>query len=272
MKQDLYHVKTVVKEYHGCKDVTFIWFCSDNREQRDYASLIANYDPSDRDVLYAEDAINELFTEGEANRLKEYLDRSHGSEGPTTIVKANLPMDMNIMPLRGMPVGGGTSFINVYEESEYDLPFQAVAYYDLRGCELIDEPGETFRHYLTLVTRDADGKIDVRRETQKEAREREVAFAAKIEDIDIDKYYVPDQGDRARHVADQVSGRLRDALRGGMTVEQACQWADEYGSPKIVFRSDFSEDEAVTAMWWAVFNSEMRKHWEGDYAAFDDRD
>jgi hypothetical protein len=76
----LYLVNTLANECGGCRDVYFDWFhCGpgEPRPPRPYAEVIANYDPGD-DMGYAEDAIDEMFTEAEAVALKAYLDREHG--------------------------------------------------------------------------------------------------------------------------------------------------------------------------------------------------
>jgi hypothetical protein len=86
----LYDVITTVKEYDGCKDVTFHWFCSDERPQpgRPYAELIKDYEPPNR---YTEDYIDELFTEDEALQVKQYLDREHSDQGTTISPKCPCP-------------------------------------------------------------------------------------------------------------------------------------------------------------------------------------
>jgi len=175
---DLYGVNTIVKEYGGCRNVLFIWLRS-GKSNRPYAELIENYDPQDP---YAESAIDELFTADEANALKDYLDQHHGGEGSTTITKADLPIPNNVVGLDCIGVGGGNDFYSLYKEPEYSLPFMIEGYFNLVGCELIDEPGETFRHYIFLAMVDKDGCVaDFRKETQAEVRLREAEEAARRE-------------------------------------------------------------------------------------------
>ena len=169
MNNDLYRVTTTTKEFGGCRNVTFYWF-RDEKTPRPYAELIKDYDPNDEYVVYAEDNVEEKFTEAEAALLKEYLDRRHPGDVTTTIEKVSLPLPNNILPLGAKPVGGGDNIYMLHEESEYSLPFKTLGYYDLVGCELIDNPGETFRHYLLVL--DKDG---AHVETQEEARRREDA-------------------------------------------------------------------------------------------------
>ncbi len=95
---NLYRVLTVVREYHGCKDVTFVWFYEAERPPRPYAELIENYQPDPKEggcwgnMSYAEDYIRELFSLDEARQLKDYLDREYGHEGTTTITEEHLPI------------------------------------------------------------------------------------------------------------------------------------------------------------------------------------
>jgi hypothetical protein len=158
----LYNVCTIVKEYSDCKNVTFQWFYSDTRPHpRPYAELIENYKPDDQ---YAEEHIDELFTEDEASQLKQYLDREHGHEGTTTITEEPLPVANNMMGYGARAVGGGDDFYMLDKEPEYSLPFKAWAYFNLVGCELIDG-SDVYRHRLILVS--ASG---VRRQTNEEAK------------------------------------------------------------------------------------------------------
>src|ERR1700730_5235393 len=135
----LYRVTTIVKEFDDCKDVPFHWFRDDRGERRAYAELIENYDPSNDHAAYGEGAIDELFTEIEATALKEYLDREHADAGVTTIKEVHLPIASNSMGLGAIPVGGGNDFYyTLSKEPTYTLPFEAWAYFDLRGCAPAD--------------------------------------------------------------------------------------------------------------------------------------
>jgi hypothetical protein len=176
----LYKVSTVAEEYSDCKNVTFRWFrdCDVPEPKQPYAKLIKDCDPYDNQAaVYQEAFIEELFTSIEANALKEYLDRVHGGAGTTTIEEVDLPARNNRWPYRGIAVGGGDSFYNLHKEPKYSLPFKVTGYFNLVGCELADGSGETFRHYLLLVRKGADGELEVRRETQQEARQREAGRA-----------------------------------------------------------------------------------------------
>src|SRR5262245_29969300 len=122
----LYKVSTVAYEYSDCKNVTFIWFrdCdvpAPRELKRPYAKLIKDYDPYDQFAVYQEAFIEELFTSIEANALKEYLDRDHGSAATTTIKEVDLPAPNKIFPCRAMAVGGGDDFYSLHQEPKYSL-------------------------------------------------------------------------------------------------------------------------------------------------------
>jgi hypothetical protein len=162
----LYSVTTTAHEYHGCRGVVFHWFRTKPRnEDRPYAELIQDYNDGD---LYSKNLIDELFAEQEAIDLKEYLDRVHGDAGITTIEEQKLPTPSNMMGYGAMPVGGGDDFYMLHKDPEYSLPFGVEGYFDLVDCDLMDKPGEKFRHYLFLLSADR-----CRKETQEEARARE---------------------------------------------------------------------------------------------------
>jgi hypothetical protein len=171
---ELFYVRTRVSEFRGCKDVLFEWLRDDEITQRPYAELIEGYEP-DNDG-YAQGAIDELFTLDEANALKAYLDQHHGEHGETTVQRVDLPYRNNVIGVLAEPVGGGDDFYSLWKSPEYSLPFKVVAYFDLRGCELVDEPGETFRPYLLVL-----GPDGLRRQTQAEARQMEADHGDKID-------------------------------------------------------------------------------------------
>jgi hypothetical protein len=169
----LYYVRTIAREHRGCKNVTFCWFRSEAPTRpRQYAKLIENYDPHDDFAAYSEGFIDEMFTEDEAQPLKEYLDRVHGELGPTTVEEESLPVPNNMMGYGARAVGGGDDFYMLSEEPEYSLPFKVWGYFDLVGCTLIDN-GDTYRHRLFVVRQKPDGTVEVHKETNAEAAARE---------------------------------------------------------------------------------------------------
>jgi hypothetical protein len=169
----LYTVITTVKEFSGCKNVIFRWFRHAMPQgQRPYADLIKDYEPGDRDAIYAEMFLEELFTWDEARQLKTNLDQHHGQEGDTVIKEVTLPLENNVMGSGVRGVGGGDDFYILCKEPEYALPFKVWGYFNLVGCTLIDN-GDTYRHRLMIVSENDDGTIDANMETNPEAAARE---------------------------------------------------------------------------------------------------
>jgi hypothetical protein len=164
--QELFRVSTVVPEYDGCRDVHFEWFRTEPRPGFPYWLVIDGYDDDAR----TEGAIDELFTREEADALKSYLDTYPGL---TTIARADLPYPNNIIGQGARAVGGGDDFYSLHRADGYPLAFKVAGYFNLRGCELVEAPGETFRPYLHVVSLDDDGRLDVHQETQLDVRARE---------------------------------------------------------------------------------------------------
>jgi hypothetical protein len=164
----LYRVTTIVKEFHDCKDVPFHWFRHDRGKRCAYDELIENYDPSDHDARDAEGAIDELFTDIEANMLKEYLDQEHGGAGTTTIAEVHLPIARNSMGVGAIPVGGGDDFYMLSKEPAYTLPFEAWAYFDLVDCALADGSG-VYHMRCWLVSPDGNWRLQTNEEAAAEA-------------------------------------------------------------------------------------------------------
>jgi len=137
----LYYVQTTVMKYEGYWHVTFSWLrCG--QTDRPYQDLIENYDPLDPNVDYPRQAIDEMFSESEANLLKQYLDRCHSGDFPlpvTRIDKVELPIKMNQGAMGALAVGGLTDFYMLHRRPNYDLPFKVEGYFDLRGCEPVGE-------------------------------------------------------------------------------------------------------------------------------------
>jgi hypothetical protein len=135
----LFNVTTVVKEYSGCKDVAFSWFKEKPEAgSRPYAQLIAGYPdgcgPGDSKA-YAEEYIDELFTEHEAGQLADYL--STFKDSVTTIDEVALPVANNVMGFGALPVGRDTDFYMLSRHEAYQLPFSVWGYFDTRFCERV---------------------------------------------------------------------------------------------------------------------------------------
>jgi hypothetical protein len=170
-KMKLYSVRSKVKEFSGCRDVVFNWFRSEKpAEQRPYAKLIANHNPSDDWAAYGEVYVDELFTEDEALQLKEYLDQNHREEATTEIRNQRLPIVPDVLiGFRGRAVGGGDGFYELFKEPQYSLPFKVEAYFDLVGRELVDG-SDVYHHRLLLVL--PDGTVRVQTNEEAAAMER----------------------------------------------------------------------------------------------------
>ena len=154
----LFAVKTLEKEHGGCKDVVFYWFKAEEKSgARPYHELTADYSPEDEHIGYAEGAIDEYFTQDEAEQLAAYLD-GIGS-GPTTITEVSLPIANNILGYGALPVGGGDDFYMPAKRPDYTLPFAVWGYFDLRGCRLIDGSGIFEHRFLEFNTRDGTARV-----------------------------------------------------------------------------------------------------------------
>jgi hypothetical protein len=130
---DLFEVHTVLKEFHGHCDVIIKWFRCEKPEIPliPYAEAIRDYVPGKH--LYAEGAIDELFSRVEAEQVAAYLDKYHGDEGRTTIKKRDLPIDNNAWCIRATPVGSGPDCYMLWKEPKYTVPFQVEGFFDLRN-------------------------------------------------------------------------------------------------------------------------------------------
>ncbi len=162
----LYRVTTIVKEYDGCKNVRFDWFKDNFRDiyrRRPYADLIADYDPSMRTIGYAEEAIEELFTEDEAKQLVAYLDREHGDQETTIIEEQKLPIPNNCCGYSPNGVGGGDDFYTLDQRPDYSLPFKVWGYFDLVGCELVDGSG-VYHHRFYLLSPNGEMRMQTNEE------------------------------------------------------------------------------------------------------------
>jgi hypothetical protein len=143
----LFGVTTLVKEYGGCRDVTFHWFKEEPTPgARPYGQLIADYVPGD---AYAEGAIDEYFTEDEAKQLAAYLaGEVDGDEDKTTTKEISLPIPNNMAGYGAMAVGDGDDFYMLSKSPDYPLPFSVSDYYNLEGYVLLDGSGCYGGRYL----------------------------------------------------------------------------------------------------------------------------
>jgi hypothetical protein len=144
--QKLYHVNSLVPEFHGYKNVDLHWFvCKHERPLGlSYSELITGYDqidPSDR--AYPESAVDEMFTFKEATALLAWLKKHRRAQH--SLKQAELPIKRNTMGVSCIAVGGLQDFLMVWESEDWDLPFQAEAYFDLRHYEHVDPAVERIR-------------------------------------------------------------------------------------------------------------------------------
>ena len=136
----LYTVTTVVPEFKGHRDVSISWFVAKRASpvQRPYAELIADCDAAKEDHQYAEEAIDELFSDAEALSFVDWLKGSgRATDESTKIVEATLPIPENVVALGAIPVGGPQDTLDLAENAE--LGFTVSGYFDLRAHEPIDK-------------------------------------------------------------------------------------------------------------------------------------
>ncbi len=155
MMEKLYRVTTTVPEFKGHRDVLISWFVDKraSRVQRPYAELIVGYDPAEKN-LYAEEAVDELFSEAEAETLADWLNANRN--GDTRIAEAELPLPANICGFGAIAVGGPTDFLKL-NKGPTRLGFKVLGYYDLRGHEPIDKSVPARHQFCSLYI--IDGRI-----------------------------------------------------------------------------------------------------------------
>ena len=148
----LYRAYSIMDDFLGYGQIKVHWFCEDRNEPiGPYDQLIQDFEPGQN--LYAEDSINECFTEEEIEQLREYLERVHGYK--LHAIEVNLPMP-ECMPYGAIGAGGvlamSTSgelgiirghhddYYMLSTEEEYSLPFKVWGYFDT--AEPADEAEE----------------------------------------------------------------------------------------------------------------------------------
>jgi hypothetical protein len=86
------------------------------------------------DNCYAEEALEEAFTMTEVCALCEWL-KLHRNDDSATITELSLPIANDTAGFGALPVGGPCDFLMIGDAVDYDLPFKALAYFDVRDCE-----------------------------------------------------------------------------------------------------------------------------------------
>ncbi len=160
----LYQPRTIVPEFPHrgqlYKDVQLTWlmdrrrypapfeeFISPDAEPvAPFAEAIRNYNRlEDSNKFYAEESLQELFTERELKQLQEYLLLAH-DDREALAEEVSLPLASKSFPLSGIPVGGSSGWYDLHQEPEYSLPFKVYGFFDVRGYEVIGrseaEPAE----------------------------------------------------------------------------------------------------------------------------------
>jgi hypothetical protein len=137
----LFHVYSDVNHHRGYKNVRFQWFVHKREKPLfgkdgllgiEYRDVIEDYDTTSM-RYYAEDAVEELFTEDEAKAFVEFV-KTLGDE-TATVESVKLPMPNNMMGVGAIPIGGEDQCLMFSKAPDYDLPFKVGGYYSLRGCE-----------------------------------------------------------------------------------------------------------------------------------------
>jgi hypothetical protein len=151
----LYQPRTIVPEFPHrgqlYKDVQLTWlmdrrrypapfeeFISPDAEPvAPFAEAIQNYDRlEDSNKFYAEESLQELFTERELKQLQEYLLLAH-DDREALAEEVSLPLVSKSFPLSGIPVGGSSGWYDLHQEPEYSLPFKVFGFFDVDGYEVI---------------------------------------------------------------------------------------------------------------------------------------
>jgi hypothetical protein len=142
--EKLFELHSVVDNLRGYKNVPISFFVHKRPQQLfgkdgslgvEYRDVITDYDPTcDDTVVYAELALEELFTEEEARPFIEWA-RTHRDDTTAKMEEAKLPLENNIMGIGAVPVGGGTDFLMISSVDDYDLPFEVWGFVDVRKCE-----------------------------------------------------------------------------------------------------------------------------------------
>lgn len=135
--EKLYRAWSTVDKYHNYEGVCFNWHVQDRPAPvAPYGELIADYDnlQGELERAFAEDYVNELFTETEIEELRAYLAERYSMD--LSIAEEEIPHKGGFMPHSGMPLGGGQDVLELSMEDGYALSFCVGGYYDLRRHQL----------------------------------------------------------------------------------------------------------------------------------------
>ena len=129
--QNLFQVNTTIAELDGCKDVIIHWYFDQRRDAPlvPYADAIEDYDPRAEDVRYSEDALNEYFSQAEAEAILSWLVRTRPDDRHEARA-IRLPIAKIMIGFGHIPVGGPQdTFTRAAEDGR---SFTISGYYDLR--------------------------------------------------------------------------------------------------------------------------------------------
>jgi len=129
---DLFTVKTIVPELHGCEDVVITWYMHRDEPTVPYSQTIADYDPADEFIAYAEAAVDGYFTREEVESLLTFLEREQPHLSHRTEM-APLPVPRDAFPSNALPTGG--SALGWHYGPENGWPMKVDGYTDLRDYQ-----------------------------------------------------------------------------------------------------------------------------------------
>lgn len=136
---ELYSVYSLVRDfaYEGTiyEEVKVTWFVAGRRTPlASYAVVIQDYAQlGEKEHLFPEEYVDELFSRQEAEALQQHLDRRGGMT--TFSEPVELPVLANASGCRRLPRGGGNDFLGLFREKGYPLPFQVEGYFSVRYAE-----------------------------------------------------------------------------------------------------------------------------------------
>ena len=136
---ELYRVTSAINKlphdglrYNG---VQVNWFMANRRMPvvqykvaiKDYGSL------SEKDALRPRELVKELFTSGEAQALKQYLEMTRKQK--VEIIPFALPVEAVNLGFKGHPVGSSSGFYQLCDERGYSLSFKVWGFYSVEGLK-----------------------------------------------------------------------------------------------------------------------------------------
>jgi hypothetical protein len=165
----MYWLSSSAPNLRGYKDVTIRWFVERRGNKLfgpggslgvAYQDVIKDYDPDHDGGPYAEDALEELFTESEAKAFAKFLNAHRSNQYADHEIDTEwFPIPNNLAGYGANALGGSCDNLCISDAADYDLPFKIYGYYDLWGCEFdASLPGA--RRAVEGVVVKADGSIE----------------------------------------------------------------------------------------------------------------